>query len=104
MCGTLGVKGGMPAALSLEPQSLDSPRVDSPRENVRPAAELNSHTFGQVAIARGSKWAEASMAALHKKERAQAMQILQLRQDLERGDATVGDLLTLRELGPAGER
>jgi hypothetical protein len=74
----------MPAALSLEPQSLDSPRVDSPRENVRPAAELNSHTFGQVAIARGSKWAEASMAALHKKERAQAMQILQLRQDLER--------------------
>ena len=72
------------AALSLEPQSLDSPRVDSPRENVRPAAELNSHTFGQVAIARGSKWAEASMAALHKKERAQALQILQLRQDLER--------------------
>ena len=84
--GTLSIKyWAMPsAALSLEPQSLDSPRVDSPRENVRPAAELNSHTFGQVAIARGSKWAEASMAALHKKERAQALQILQLRQDLER--------------------
>ena len=60
--------------------------ADASSENARQkaAAERNAHTFGQVAIARGSKWAEASMANLHKKERQQAVQILQLRQDLER--------------------
>ena len=56
-------------------------RPTSPRSAAQAVA---AHTFGQVAAARGSKWAEASMAALHKKERAQAVQILQLRQELER--------------------
>ena len=49
----------------------------------QPLAAGEAH-FQKVAIARGAKWQEASMAALHKKERAQALQILQLRQDLER--------------------
>ena len=48
---------------------------------------LRAHTFGQVAAARGSKWAEASMAQLHKKERAQAVQIMQLKQDLDKHKA-----------------
>ena len=43
-----------------------------------------AHTFAQVALARGHKWAEASIAELHKKERAQAQQIFQLQQELER--------------------
>ena len=66
---------------------------DEPKKTKEPKSKedrdaINAHTFGQVAMARGSKWAEASMAALHKKERAQALQILQLRQDLERAKAT----------------
>ena len=50
-------------------------------------AMLSSHTFEQVAKARGSNWAEASMQALHKRERAQAVEILGLKQDLERAKA-----------------
>ena len=66
----------------------DAPKKGEAKLSKDEKDALNAHTFGQVAIARGSKWAEASMAALHKKERAQAVQILQLRQDLERAKST----------------
>jgi hypothetical protein len=68
--------------------TADAPSADEPPPPPsKKADKMNAHTFGQVAVARGSKWAEASMAALHKKERAQAVQILQLRQDLERAQS-----------------
>ena len=49
-----------------------------------PKENLGSAHFEKVAAARGSKWAEANMAALVKKEKLQSTQIVQLRQDLER--------------------
>ena len=72
---------------SLVENALDSPRQEDKQQGTTKQQQQQQHTFGQVAIARGNKWAEASMAALHKKERAQALQILQLRQDLERAKA-----------------
>ena len=56
-------------------------------ENLTQPCNLTSHTFEQVAKARGNNWAESSMQALHKRERAQAVEILGLKQDVERHKA-----------------
>ena len=75
-------------------------------EDIAPS-NLNSHTFEEVTMARGQKWADEKMSALHKRERAQAVQILQLKRDLEtaktqaRSEAAAAESLRakLRHLG-----
>lgn len=53
------------------------------------ASMPSTHTFEQVAKARGERWAESSIQALHKRERAQAVEILGLKQELEKAKAQV---------------
>ena len=44
---------------------------------------LTGHTFEEVARARGPEWADQTLQALHRRERAQAAQIVQLKHDVE---------------------
>ena len=71
-------------ASSKAPQAADESSSKKGRVNL---AALTAHTFEEVTAARGERWAEGTIKALQQKERAQAVQIMELKRELEAAKA-----------------